>query len=501
MQRIGRRASVRALLFVLALTSAARSQESWDAIYIKGEKIGHLHVWVEPIKQVSARTKDLVNVRVDWDMSFKRGDDRVQLKQHYGTIETKDGSVLRLDTRSQTADGDIRTYGDVDRAGKAMGLTIEVGKNKQMVEIPWSADVRGPYAAELSLSRDPMKPGLNREVKTYIPDLNKVCLTKLSAKDYEEIPLGPQREKKKLLRVEQVVTDAAGTPLPGMASTLWVDASGQIMKSYTDLLGGMETFRTTKAGATAANGTVGFDLLTESIIKTRTRIANSEKTRLVTYRVTMEKEDPTSIFPKDRRQAARAEGSKNVALIQVRTAGLNDGQPDIAAPSPDTLRANPLINSDDSNVIAHTREALQRAQNNDWAKAVAIEEWVSTNIRKKNFGVAFAAASEVALNLEGDCTEHSVLVAAMCRAAGIPTRCVVGIMYVEHLKGFGPHMWNEVYVNGRWVAIDATFRQSEVDATHLKLAETSLDGVAPFEVFLPVLKVFKGIQVEPIEMR
>jgi hypothetical protein len=75
------------------------------------------------------------------------------------------------------------------------------------------------------------------------------------------------------------------------------------------------------------------------------------------------------------------------------------------------------------------------------------------------------------------------------------------VVYAENLGGFGPHMWNEVYVNRRWVAIDAAYDQSEVDATHLKLSTSSLDGVAPFEAFLPVLKVFNKITIEPTEVR
>ena len=44
------------------------------------------------------------------------------------------------------------------------------------------------------------------------------------------------------------MTDVGGKPLPGMSSTLWVDDKGQILKSHTDMLGGMDTFRTTEAG-------------------------------------------------------------------------------------------------------------------------------------------------------------------------------------------------------------------------------------------------------------
>ena len=100
-------------------------------------------------------------------------------------------------------------------------------------------------------------------------------------------------------------------------------------------------------------------------------------------------------------------------------------------------------------------------------------------MKNKNFATAFAPASEVARNLSGDCTEHGVLTAAICRAVGIPARVAIGLVYVDHLGGFGFHMWNEVYVNRRWVAIDAAFDQTEVDAVHIKLSDTSLDGVSP----------------------
>jgi len=89
----------------------------------------------------------------------------------------------------------------------------------------------------------------------------------------------------------------------------------------------------------------------------------------------------------------------------------------------------------------------------------------------------------------------------MCRAAGIPTRVAVGLVYAEHLQGFGFHMWNEVLVDGRWVAIDPTLNQTEVDATHLKLDVTSFDGVSPYEVFLSVVHVFDKLELEPIEVR
>ncbi|MDB5353350.1 MAG: transglutaminase-like enzyme predicted cysteine protease [Planctomycetota bacterium] len=488
------------LALILASTPAF-GQESWDAIYVGSAKVGHMRVRVEPLKDRAGR--DLVRVRVDWDLTFDRGNNRAHMRQLYGTIETPEGSVLRLDTRTQASNDDIRTFGDV-KDGR-MNLTIESGGKAQAKEIAWDPDVRGPYAAELSLSRKPLKPGEARDVKTYMPDLNKICITKLVAKGPEKVEIGGAGQTRELLRVEQVVTDDAGTALPGMKTTLWVDGTGQILRSHTDLLGGMDTFRTTEAGALGDPGGGKFDLLTSSIIKCR-KIAGSEATRNVAYRITMPEDEPGQVFPRDRRQTPTAGNEKTIATLVVKTFGPKDGAPE-EEPGPEYSRANPLIDSEDLKVIELTRRAVGKLTD-PWAKAVAIQKWVSVNLTDKNFSTAFATAAAVARNLKagGDCSEHSVLVAAMCRAAGVPSRCAIGLVYADNIggttiSGFGPHMWNEVYVNRRWVAIDAAYNQSDVDATHLKLAASSLDGTSPFEVFLPVLKVFNKITIEPVEVR
>jgi transglutaminase-like putative cysteine protease len=68
----------------------------------------------------------------------------------------------------------------------------------------------------------------------------------------------------------------------------------------------------------------------------------------------------------------------------------------------------------------------------------------------------------------GDCNEHAVLVAALLRAAGVPTRIVAGLAYAG--DGFYYHAWNEVWLDG-WMSADAVFDQMPVDATHVQLIE------------------------------
>ena len=477
------------------LSTVAKGQESWDVIHVRGQRVGTLHVQVEPLKDKAGN--DLQRVRVDWDLKFKRGaEDEAQITQRWGTIEKPDGQILRLDVRTKAAKSEIKTFGDVKDG--VMKIAVEGGGDAQSLDIPWGDDVRGPYGAEMSLSRSRIKAGETRTVKTFIPDFNRICLTKLVAVKPEAIELGPRNEKRTLLRIEETVTELEGKPHPEMTATMWVDEVGQILKTHSEMLGGTDFYRTTKEGAADGEGAPRFDLLAASIVKCR-RIPQAETLRRIVYGVTTKGDDAASLFPSDRRQLTVAGAKKTTTTLTVHSAGKDEGEPE-PEPGAEYLRPNPLINSDDSKVITHMHKAVGNKVD-PWEKAVAIERWVSANVQDKNFNVAFAPAREVARDLAGDCSEHSVLVAAMCRAAGIPTRCVVGVVYVEKLGGFGPHMWNEVYVNRRWVAIDAAFDQSEVDATHLKLSTSSLDGVAPFEAFTPVLKVFDQLKIEPIEIR
>lgn len=480
-------------LAVLVTSAGVRAQESWDAIYIAGDKVGHTHIRVAPVKD--GRGRELHRVQVNTVLSFRRGRDRVNMELRYGTIETKEGGVLRLDTRTLAGKEELRTFGDV--VDGTMTLTLEGGGQRREVPIAWSDDVRGPYAAELSLSRDPIKPGGTRELKTFIPDLNRICTTRLQATEHEEITLGGGTQRK-LLRVEQTVVDPDGKPMPEMTTTLWIDDGGQILKSSTALLGGMESYRTTKEGALAPNGR--FDLLAATIVQAERPLTNTGKSRAATYNITLGGSDPASVFPNDQRQQFTPGASAGTGQLVVRTDSPTSGSPSAEAPGAQYLQANPLINSDDA-VVRSLAKRATGGKTDPWQQAVAIQDWVFKNMRRKNFSTAFASAKEVARNLEGDCSEHGVLTAALCRASGIPARVVVGLVYAPDLGGFGPHLWNEVFVNGRWVAIDATFNQSEVDATHLKLSESSLDGIAPFEAFLPVVRIFNQLKIDAVELR
>ena len=160
----------------------------------------------------------------------------------------------------------------------------------------------------------------------YIPDLNRVVEIALKAGPIEEIPLG-DGSRRPLRKIVQTAT-LDGKPRPELGTTMYVDSSGQVLKSETDLLGGMVMFRTTKEGATApaAASNARFDEIRNTIIPVAKIIPNPRQTRYVQYRLSLKDDDPAQIFPSDGRQGFVATAGKNSAVLNVVTGGPTEGQ-------------------------------------------------------------------------------------------------------------------------------------------------------------------------------
>jgi len=86
--------------------------------------------------------------------------------------------------------------------------------------------------------------------------------------------------------------------------------------------------------------------------------------------------------------------------------------------------------------------------------AKLIMNYVHAILPDKQHTHTMKSASSALIDGLGDCTEHSVLFAALMRAAGIPTRLVSGI-YLARGGAWVYHMWNEYFDGTSWQSIDS----------------------------------------------
>ena len=131
-----------------------------------------------------------------------------------------------------------------------------------------------------------------------------------------------------------------------------------------------------------------------------------------------------------------------------------------------------------------------------------IERWVCTNMTNDN-KAGFAPAGEVARTLSGDCRQHALLTAAMCRAAEVPSRTAIGLVYATDPKdrpALMYHMWTEVWVRGQWLAIDATLGQGAIGAAHIKIADQSWYDTQSLTPLLAVARVLDKLKFEVLSV-
>ena len=133
-------------------------------------------------------------------------------------------------------------------------------------------------------------------------------------------------------------------------------------------------------------------------------------------------------------------------------------------------------------------EAAQRIAGDDRdpvSVARKLLHWVFRNVEKKPV-LSIPSASEVLRSKAGDCNEHATLLTALLRAAGIPGRLCIGLVYTR--DKFYYHAWTEAYL-GEWISMDATLNQMPADASHVKILEGNLDKQVEIAGLIGDLKV------------
>lgn len=459
----------------------------WDAIYLGGVRVGYRHTTFTPV-QLDGQT--WLELHSKTKISVMRFGQPVEQSILVSGIESAKLGCRQFESRIPMGSDDMVTTGI--RRDDSMDITVRTAGNSQTRSISWPADAGGFFAGELRLRAKPLVPGEHREFQAFIPALNKLALINLDALEYRNTDLldGPQR----LLEIKSSVHG-----FPALESTIWTDSRGEVRKERTNALE-MVFYRTTRQVALAKPQEL-FDLTLEAVVKVGRKLPNPHTTRKIVYRATLGSGDIEGVLSTcGRSQHVELTGTRQ-AVVTVRSVrpDWDDGEGAVeSAPTDSDLSANHFIESDDPTVVSLAK-SIASDETDTWQLAQRLETHVHEVIVSKNLTKVFATAAEVARSQEGDCTEHAVLLAALCRARQIPARVAAGLVYYPREQGFAYHMWNEVWVRDRWIPMDATLGLGGIGAAHLKMVETSLDGDAYAEM-LPVLQVMGQLQLEIVSV-
>jgi len=273
-----------------------------------------------------------------------------------------------------------------------------------------------------------------------------------------------------------------GRPIPafrvemeyaGLRTVSWITDTGEVVREESPL--GLITVRETaeRARLMAVPIQVQSDLYESAAIVPVTKERIDETRDVRRLRVRLTGADLSTADLDGVTQTASTDG--NGTIVDIRDAQtLKAERADPAAR--DYLLPEPLIESDDPEIIAEAQKAI-RGVTDRRAQAERLTRYVNGLLEKKPT-ISIPSAREVLRTKVGDCNEHTALFVAMARAVGIPARVSVGLVFVR--GAFYYHAWPEVYLDegnnrGLWLPVDPTLNEFPADATHIRLARGGLE--------------------------
>lgn len=462
-------------------------EEFWDAYWMQGSRVGYARTTVVTLAEGG---RELVRTRNFMHLALPRSGQTATQQVTATSWDTPDGRLVRFESRMSAGPGDVVVTGAVE--GGQLKMEVATLGRKESQQIPWQAEWGGLFAPDQSLRQKPLAPGETRTVRSLLPFFNIPGDTRLTAGDLEtvELPTG----KTKLLRVNSV-TDMAAQKIEQIQ---WVNDRGETVKSVVPSIG-QEAIRTTKEEALRRPAGEKFDLMVASAVPLKGTLPHPPLTKRAVYRARVKSGQIDGLFSECLSQRVKKVDDQTAEITVLAVRPEQPAKLDLQPTRPTDADSAPnnYVQSDDP-LIVKLAAAVAPKENDPWKLACALEKFVDETIREKSFSQAFATAAEVARTLEGDCTEHAVLMAALCRARKVPARGVFGLVYYPPQKGFAYHMWDEVWIADRWVPVDPTRGLGGVGADHIKLGDSNLAGGSPLADLISVIQVFGRLELEVV---
>lgn len=452
---------------LLAATGAARpevSETDYFAVFMEGKKVGYA-IQSRVVADIKVRTTINMNVTVS-RLGFP-----ITVNTMETHIETIDGKPLGFELVQELSGIPMRVTGTVNEQG-SIDITAASMGAEQKSTLDWPSGALMAEGLRLLQLKKGLKQGSTYTAKVFAPSM-------LQAVD-ARIQIGPKRNVDLLGRVVALreVTTAMTMPMVGeIVSTSYVDDELRMQKTVMPMMGmQIEMVACAKEFALGQNDVL--ELINKMFLPSPVPLEKVGSAKAIAYRLVPIGDANSPMIPSTDNQSVRL-GKDGIIVVTVEP---------VAAPAGarfpykgkdkailEAMKPTRFLQSDDKRIIKLARRAIGRTK--DAAEAAKrIEAFVAKYIDNKNLSVGYASAVEVAASRQGDCTEHAVLTAAMCRAIGIPAQMVTGVAYVDDfagLRGFGGHAWAQAYVGGKWVGLDAAFKGSErggYDAGHIALA-------------------------------
>ncbi len=478
-------------------------QDVWFLIEYDGETVGY-----ESLSTVEASDSELrassqgkafpvFRRSRETSLKLKRLGNDLSVSAHLETIESADGVLHSWSLRRTAADGTVvhrsAVWNTDDREYLINGGTSDQSKQESLQS---RVQPRSPI-----LSAWLAGPNLERPQQwasaVLFPETSAVV-------DIEIRRLPPQSlQVKDKSTITVTRYDYWPSNQPEFRSSVYYDDVQEIVLVEQPLLGRtLRFYRTDAATALGEENLQSLDLQLLTGIPLRRPLLNPETSSVVRMKISVGESEQISLPSSDFQTVEQTVANSLIVTLKRPTIDAADSAPN--GPLRNKTRPDRRF-TDSSHWLDSNSDNVRRmavtgggAVSDPHEKCRRLTGYINSHLRLSAFSTSLRPASEVAKSRQGDCTEYSVLLAAVMRSEGVPARVVVGFAYVPNPASFAPHMWTEAWIDGQWIPFDATLGTEVNPLTRLKvndsdLADSSTNGTL---LFVPLLRFLGRATVE-----
>jgi hypothetical protein len=449
----------------VSLSQSSRAEvllEQTLAIALNGEEVGTLHA----LDQREGKTTTL---RRDNTMVITRGASKSQMSTKTVVVVDAKGRPLSYHFERTDPSGTMITDGTL----RGTELTLVTTQNGASVP----STIVVPAGATMSLA---LEHSVRRRPKPQPPKTQHVILEEIGA-------------------VVDLTTEVTATTrdtvmvrssFSGIETMEEIDRQGRTIASRTAALG-IVSYPPGQAPADIGAGKS--DLLAVSTWKVQRVPRDASR---VVYRIRTE-DAARFVVPEDDRQRIIA---RTATTVDVAVEGEVSAKTLTKARRAVLLQATPYEAIDDERIKGTAQRLIDGAPS-DSERVRRLTEFVYGHVARKSMDRGYAPAVATLESKAGDCTEHSVLLSALLRSIGLPTRIIDGIIVDGESAGY--HEWVEVFLEGRgFIAVDPTFNAWPAGAERLKLAEGTSAPAEQLQLSLAAARLLSHrVELEVLEAR
>jgi len=428
------------ILLILFLASPLFAREYWYGIYLKGNKIGYSSLSLN-------KTSSGYNVKEKMVMQLKMLGETKKVESETDVITDSRFNPLSLKFSLTTRDQKVK--GDGKISGKNLHIQLHTsGGGIIERDLTYSGILHTNATLKAYLMN--FLPQKNMQISLFDPSTVTLSHAELNFISFKDTLL--EGNKRKVFLYTLVYE--------GVTSKLYV-IRGHILKEEGPM--GIVQKEESKEEALAQGSKV--DLIRLYSVKPSEPIHAKKYLKLKLLNII-----PSQLDLNMANQKVVSTG-KNYVIIELKEEEIMGAENEMPDSIQKYLYPDSYVQSDAPEILQLASYITQGSRNN-FEKVEKILTWVYKNLEKKP-SVTVPTALDVLKTGYGDCNEHSVLFAALARAAGIPTEIVVGLIY--QAGAYYYHAWDAVWLDGKWVFVDPIFYEFPASLNHLFLKRGSIE--------------------------